>query len=998
MQEYEQAVFISYAWGGESEEIVNQMDEALAQRGLTIIRDKRDLGYKGSISAFMERIGQGSCIIVVISDKYLRSSNCMFELVEIADGKEFHDRVFPIVLSNAEIYDPVKRLGYVKHWEDKLAELDQAMKEVSQANLQGIREEIDQYSRIRDKVSGLTSILKDMNTLAPDMHRDADFSEIYTGIENRIARASGEIKPESGESPYMGLRYFDTSDADLFFGREALTRELAERVAKENFLAIVGASGSGKSSVARAGLIPAWKGENEKGVVYVITPTAHPLESLAASLTRDSESVTATSTLMDDMSKDSRSLRLYVRKLMSSLDGVNLLLVVDQFEETFTLCKDLDERKAFIENLLSLAEENNSARVVITLRADFYHHCAEYEGLRLTLEKHQAYIGAMTQDELSEAILQPAENNGWDFQPGLVDLILQDIGTEPGALPLLSHALLETWKRRQGRTLTLQGYHEAGGVKKAIAKTAESIYIGFEPENREKMRDIFVRLTRLDTSGQISRDTSRRINIKDLALKNYSTKQIDEFIQKLANTRLLITSSNTFGELEIAVSHEALIRNWPRLRNWLDEDRLSLLVHENLREAASNWDTSDRDNDAIEHRGGKLEDALHLSRNPRINMTTIEIEYLEACQKIETSFISRVGHFISRWLTPFLILLLFTTVVFSYFLIPRIGSLYAALIVAGGIPLMLLTTIYKLDKYKILEFRWLAFCFIGGVISYYIAAQINPGLTKIGFSWDLVIRYFAPIIEEFLKGLILYLILRRVQIARTVDGIIYGIAVGTGFAIIENFEYVSGRPDSAFTIALMRAFSTNLVHMSTVGISGFLFLTARVDKNKATKSIRILLAFAIPTILHSAFNNMVNNGVYSIVAILSGVLMITGVTSVIRKLINEDQKWIEFSLRGNNSFSNTPVNDTQKIITTTRNLFGMVRASQLERLLILQSRRGVLQRLLQDENDPRITIPLEEQLDTVVKKVKGGRVAIGNYCWDTMTVLIPDISVLVNKA
>lgn len=192
MSEYEQSVFVSYAWRGESEEIVDQIDKALQQQGLTIIRDKRNLGYKGSISAFMERIGQGNCVIVVISDKYLRSPNCMFELVEIAEGKQFHDRVFPIVLSDANIYDPVKRLEYVKHWETKLAELDKAMKEVGQANLQGIREEIDQYSNIRDKVSSLTSILKDMNTLTPEMHKDTDFSDIYAGIEQRMTEADGQ--------------------------------------------------------------------------------------------------------------------------------------------------------------------------------------------------------------------------------------------------------------------------------------------------------------------------------------------------------------------------------------------------------------------------------------------------------------------------------------------------------------------------------------------------------------------------------------------------------------------------------------------------------------------------------------------------------------------------------------------------------------------------------------------------------------------------------------
>ena len=186
MSDFEQAVFVSYAWGGEREEIVNQIDEALNKRGIKIIRDKRDLGYKGSISEFMERIGRGNCVIVVISDKYLRSPNCMFELVEIAEGKQFHDRIFPIVLNDANIYDPVRRLDYVKHWETKRTELAQAMREVDPANLQGIREEIDQYDRIRDKISGLTSTLKDMNTLTPDMHRDSDFNDMYSAIEKRM--------------------------------------------------------------------------------------------------------------------------------------------------------------------------------------------------------------------------------------------------------------------------------------------------------------------------------------------------------------------------------------------------------------------------------------------------------------------------------------------------------------------------------------------------------------------------------------------------------------------------------------------------------------------------------------------------------------------------------------------------------------------------------------------------------------------------------------------
>ena len=186
MQPYEQAVFISYAWGGEREEIVNRIDKALQGRGIKITRDKRDLGYRGSIKEFMERIGQGNCVILVVSDKYIRSPNCMFELVEIAENKQFHDRIFPVVLADADIYDPVKRLGYVKYWEDKRNELASAMKTVDPANLQGIRDDMDLYDRIRDKVSGLVSILKDMNTLTPEMHQDSNFSHLYESLEKRL--------------------------------------------------------------------------------------------------------------------------------------------------------------------------------------------------------------------------------------------------------------------------------------------------------------------------------------------------------------------------------------------------------------------------------------------------------------------------------------------------------------------------------------------------------------------------------------------------------------------------------------------------------------------------------------------------------------------------------------------------------------------------------------------------------------------------------------------
>ncbi|MEH2169266.1 MAG: COR domain-containing protein, partial [Nostoc sp.] len=184
--EFEKEIFISYAWGGESEQFVNQLDETLQAKGIKIIRDKRDLGYKGLIKAFMERIGRGKCAIAVISDKYLKSPNCMFELVQIAKNGKFYDRIFPIVLENAQIYKPVARLKYIKHWEDEIKELDEEMKKVGAANLQGFREEIDQYTEIRNTIAELTNLLKDMNTLTPDIHSKSDFESLLNAIAQRL--------------------------------------------------------------------------------------------------------------------------------------------------------------------------------------------------------------------------------------------------------------------------------------------------------------------------------------------------------------------------------------------------------------------------------------------------------------------------------------------------------------------------------------------------------------------------------------------------------------------------------------------------------------------------------------------------------------------------------------------------------------------------------------------------------------------------------------------
>jgi len=460
-----------------------------------------------------------------------------------------------------------------------------------------------------------------------------------------------EEQPTPGEPPYKGLQYFDEPDAEWFFGREGMTAGLVKAVQDQRFLAVIGASGSGKSSIIRAGLVPTLKkGRPETGAtdsgwqVHVLTPGTHPLDSLALSLTRTSESVSAAATLTDDLRRDPRSLHLYTQRLISqspypsaglkSRDQAKLLLVIDQFEELFTLCRNEGERQAFVDNLLYAAEaEGGVSTVVIALRADFYQHLAQHGGLRESVARHQEYIGAMSTEELRQAIEAPAHRGGWEFSPGLVDLMLHDVGAgegrqpEPGALPLLSHALLETWKRRRANLMNLRAYSEAGGVRGAIAKTAESVYYGeLTLEQQQIARNIFIRLTEL---GEGTQDTRRRAMISELVppAPYGDPKQVEEVLVKLADARLITT-----GEGTAEVAHEALIREWPTLRNWLSEDREGLQVHRRLTEAAQEWELLERDPGAL-YRGARLAQAMEWSEGNLRQLNAQEKGFLDASQE-----------------------------------------------------------------------------------------------------------------------------------------------------------------------------------------------------------------------------------------------------------------------------------------------------------------------------------------------------------------------------
>jgi hypothetical protein len=282
----------------------------------------------------------------------------------------------------------------------------------------GIRDEFIRGETLPARVDALLEYVGRHGRL-PDLIKSVTHS--HPSVNWREIEAQANAEP-----PFKGLLYFDVADAPLFFGRDRLTADLIGRLfaaerGSSRFLAVIGASGSGKSSLARAGVVATlWRDPAQHSITadttYILTPTDRPLRELAAKLTHSAESVRATTMLMDDLRTDSRSLDLFIAKLPLS-SSQKVLIVVDQFEELFTACEDDAERTAFIDNLLyaSSAAHNGPVTVLLTLRADFYDKCAPYPGFRALLEKQQAYIGPMTAAELRTAIEQPAKSAGLSF-------------------------------------------------------------------------------------------------------------------------------------------------------------------------------------------------------------------------------------------------------------------------------------------------------------------------------------------------------------------------------------------------------------------------------------------------------------------------------------------------------------------------------------------------------------------------------------------------------
>ncbi len=476
----------------------------------------------------------------------------------------------------------------------------------------------------------------------PSLQTRRLFERLTRGDETAIA-LNGMARPPSeqgaemtgpapGQPPYLGLHHFDEGDAERFFGRERLTTRLVARLRTEHFLAIVGASGSGKSSVLRAGLVAALRrrvlddaADAAEWDIHSFTPTDEPLRALVDALVPGASAATYGAALLGELSRDPLGLQRYLRRSSGHPRGRRTALIVDQFEELFTLCHDAFEREAFVENVLAAAEHER-ATVVLAVRADFYAHCAEYPALRQALAEHQEYVGALTAAELQRAIEAPAQQGSWELESGLVNLLLRDVGEEPGALPLLSHALLETWQRRRGRRLTLEGYAAAGGVQGAIAQTAETVFRQrLTPVQQALARRLFLQLTEL---GEGTQDTRRRAFMSDLIRSPGEHSEVRAVLEVLAEARLV-----TLGRETVEVAHEALIREWPALREWLNHDRQSLRLHRQVTESAREWVRLDRDA-GLTYRGARLAQTIEWAADHEAELSELERTFLQASQDL----------------------------------------------------------------------------------------------------------------------------------------------------------------------------------------------------------------------------------------------------------------------------------------------------------------------------------------------------------------------------
>jgi DNA-binding SARP family transcriptional activator/WD40 repeat protein len=416
--------------------------------------------------------------------------------------------------------------------------------------------------------------------------------------------APTQVRPvgERVVCPFKGLAFFDRADAEYFCGRERAVSELAGRLADSALVGILGASGIGKSSLLRAGVLPALSAGVLPGSAewrqVLLRPGEHPCAELARAVGHE-------------------GLKDAVQQIAP---GDRIVVALDQLEELFTVCEREDERAEFLEQLVAAARDpERRALVVCSLRADFYGRVSSYPCFAELLSRSHVLLGPMDPEELARAIEQPASRAGLEVEPALVNALVSDVSGERGGLPLLSTTLLELWWASDGRTLRLERYRTTGGVHGAVARLAEDAYTHLGKREQLVARSVMLRLA----SGEGETLVRRRIPLADLS----TIEGAEPVVGALTDARLL-----TVSDKEVELAHEALLREWPRYREWLEEDRVGRRRHAHLTTAASEWQARGRDPGEL-YRGARLAGAVEWSAQRRDLLNSLELEFIASSQR-----------------------------------------------------------------------------------------------------------------------------------------------------------------------------------------------------------------------------------------------------------------------------------------------------------------------------------------------------------------------------
>lgn len=455
--------------------------------------------------------------------------------------------------------------------------------------------------------------------------------------------------------PYRGLERFDGQHADFFFGRDEEIGQLCRCIQMWPFVAVIGGSGSGKSSLVRAGLQTQQALEQvpqlQDAVRITVLPGSNPLRALADQVAAampseeamPSEDAQAPEAIADALENRFRERPDGLLTLLSSRfprEDQFVLVIIDQFEELFTHQQNASEDPKGLGNqttqFVHLLQAIHSSgqdrlRVVITLRADFFDRCLQVPSLVPLVQNHQLLLGELSHEAFHEVIIRPAQQAGAYFEKGLVPRIMADVEGQHGSLPLLEHALKELWARRQGRWLTNEAYDETGGVAGALQKRADDTLRSLRPEQREIAKNLFLRLT---TLGEGVSDTRRRVQLQELYPADKATHAaVEKVIDRLRSKKSRLIVTNDDGTTE--VTHESLMQQWGQLRTWLDENREEKRLQDRLRDAAHEWletcpEKPDQRDSSYLWDGGRLDDAKQFDRKRPAVLNKLEQAFLAA--------------------------------------------------------------------------------------------------------------------------------------------------------------------------------------------------------------------------------------------------------------------------------------------------------------------------------------------------------------------------------